>query len=194
MEKSIKSIWKDGFDNRTEWKNPKFKSFEKQKSFLVIDQIIKATETDNRNLIPVGILIVICISIWSYLSMAAYVLVLLTGMFFLNRNQINKFKKVTLDTNCYTYLISFRDTINETKVFYTKLLGIGLPLVSMPVLWIYLSSLENDVSLMLSFILTISVGLSFSLIGILSYRISIWINFRKLLKKLDKEISDLEVI
>ncbi len=194
MEKSIKSIWKDGFDNRTEWRNPKLKSFEKQKSILIVDQIIKATETDNRNLIPVGILIITCISIWSYLVLAAYALILLTGIFFINKNRINKFKQVTLDTNCCSYLVSFRKTINETIAFYTKLLGIGLPLVAMPVLWLFLSSLEKDVSLTLTFILTISLGLCFSLIGILSYRVSTWINYRKLLRKLDEEISDLEVV
>lgn len=192
MEKSIKSIWKDGFENRTEWKNPKLKNFEKQKSILIVDQIIKATETDNRSLIPVGILIVICISIWSYLALAAYALVLLTGIFFLNKNRINKFKQITLDTNCYTYLLSFRHAINQTIVFYTKLLGIGLPLVSMPVLWLFLSSFEKDISLPLTLILTLSLGLCFSVIGILSYRISTWINFRKLLAKLDREITDLE--
>ena len=194
MEKSIKSIWKEGFDNRTEWGIPKLTDFENQKSILVVNQIIKATETDNKNLIPMGILIVICISIWSYLAMAAYALVLLTGLFFLNRNRINLFKKMTLDTNCYTYLISFRNAINETIVFYTKLLGIGLPLILMPVLYLSISSLEKEISLKLTLILIISLGLCFSLLGVLAYKISVWINFRKLLTKLDEEIADLEAV
>ena len=121
----------------------------------------------------------------------------MTLLFFLNKKQLKSLDEITINTNNYQYLISYRKAIKRIISFTTKLIGFGLPLVVFPAYWFFFK--ETDVSqkffTLPSYsivLIVISIGLFLSALGILIYRLSTKIIYGNLITKLNEMIADME--
>lgn len=197
MERSIENIWKDGFKAEGSLSAPVISNLYQKKSKLIIDKIRTTSKKDNLSLIPVGLLLILVFVFIGKALLGAYIGVLIFSLFLLNRRNLSKLNKLNVTTNTYEYLIEFQLRLKELQIFYTRLLGIGLPLLIVPGYLLYfqgtalMRSLKNlDFEIQALIILLVSLTLSG--IGVLSYKLSTRIIYAGLMARLDDIISDMK--
>lgn len=197
MERSIENIWKEGFEAEKSFSLPVIKNLYTKKSKLVIDKIRATSKKDNISLIPIAILLFAALAYFDKILLGAYVGLLLLVLFILNRKKLKDLEQLDLTSNTYQYLVNYRSQLKGLEIFYTRLLGIGLPLLVIPGYWMFfrgtpvMSGFKSlDVSIQIVILVAISVVLSG--LGVGSYKLSNHMLYAKLKTRLGDIISDME--
>ena len=121
MEKSIETIWKDGFLNNDALVAPKLNNLYHQKSTHLVDKFKKMYRI-NWLVIIVFSCIVLPISILVEIPYLGIPMVLLfMGVLSMNRKLKRKLDKISYNKNSYQYLNSFNEWVKELVQLNTKL-------------------------------------------------------------------------
>ena len=200
MEKSIENVWTKGFENSNELLSPKSVNLYNQKSKLLIDKIKRTSQTDNKSLLPIAIVFAIGFGIAGHVLLGFYGMTLILGLFFLNKKLLSTLEKITITSNNYDYLITYKKAIDKIISSTYKLLGFGLPVIILIGLWLFFRTSSNYVSFMdETSILKLTLGILMiagivSLAAISVYKVANQILYRKHLNDLNTIISDLKNI
>lgn len=121
MEKSIETIWKEGFLKNDALLAPKLNNLYNQKSIHLVDKF-KRMYRINLNAIVVFACILIPISILVEIPyMGIPMALLFFGVLFINRKFRRKLNNIDTTENSYQYLISFHSWVKELVETNTKL-------------------------------------------------------------------------
>ena len=196
MENSIETIWTKGFLKEEALAAPRINNLYQKKSKLLIEKLKRTYKTDNRSIIPLAIISVVGFSLFGHVILGLYVMALMLGMFFLNKKKLASLERISINTTSFEYLLEYRKMFFQLKIFYTRLLGFGLPISGMIgyALFFWNSPLlEAFLQLELVYIVGILLGFSvvLSALGILAYRISLNLIYGKFIRKLEDMIEDM---
>lgn len=197
MEKSIESIWTKGFLKEEDLVAPKINNLYQRKSSLLIEKLKRTYKADNKSILPLAALSIIGFGFFGHLPTGLYVMSLLIGMFFLNKKKLESLERISINSTSYNYLLEYRKMFMQIKSFYTRLLGIGLPLAGLIGFSLFFwdsPALQEFLQLKAFQITGILLALSLVLsgIGILSYRLSLSLIYGSFVQKLEEMISDMK--
>ncbi|MCY2687618.1 hypothetical protein [Salinimicrobium sp. TH3] len=197
MENSIETIWTKGFLKEEALLAPRVNNLYNKKSSLLIEKLKRTYRTDNKSILPLAILAVIGFGIAGHLLTGFYIMVLMTGMFFLNRKKLASLERISIETSSYEYLLEYREMFLKLKRFYTRLLGFGLPVAGIAGYFLFFWNtplLHDFLQLDIIYILGILLGLSLllSAIGVMAYRLSLKLVYGRFIQKLDEMLTDME--
>lgn len=199
MEKSIESVWQNGFLDADELKVPKIKNLYNRKSTLVIGKI-KKTHKLHLLLREISATIwVVILALSGHITTA-----IVTGTLFrLMNNYYNSILKplklINKSKNSYDYLTTFRNKLHEITTKKLLFMGIICPLIYILFMYIFYNelgtyekniknlfgTLNNGSILLYSYIV---ISITMFLIAYLSEKAI----YRNSLKKLDEIIADME--
>jgi hypothetical protein len=198
MEKSIETIWKEGFLKNDALLAPKLNNLYNQKSKQLIEKIKKTTRVDNLSLLPIAFILLVVLSYLGFILAGIYASFLLIFLFFLNKKLLKSLNEININTNNHQYLIAYKNAIGKIISFTTKLLGFGLPLAVIPIYWLFFKETKAYQKLIAEtpffFIILFVIGIAIllSILGVLIYKLSTKIIYGNFITKLDEIITDIE--
>ncbi len=197
MERSIETIWKNGFNEGM--LIPRLNKLYQQKSTLLVEKVKRTYRNDNAVVPLMAAALAVAGYFTGYLYTGLYLLAMLMGLFVLNRQQLSKLEGVQLTDDLYVYLTTYRNTVQGIVRFYTRLMALGLPVAALPVLYVVLDQLQPGLwaelyakSAWSATGIMLLLALVFSGFGVAVYRMSTQALYGKQLEKLNEMISDLE--
>ena len=197
MDKSIEEVWSKGFEDEKYLIPPVIEDLYTKKSILTVDKLKSVSKKDNWSIIPLSIITLIFFVIESKLLFGFYISALMLSLFFLNRKKLKFLNTINTSQSCYEYLSKLQEMIKNNVRFTTRLLGIGLPFFGYVGLCIFIfeSNMENFIfdtySSKQLLIKSIIILVSLSFIGIISFRLSNYLVYGRLIKKIDEMIDEL---
>jgi len=197
MDKSIEEIWSDGIQNEKYLIPPVIDDLYNKKSILTVDKLKSVSKKDNWSIIPLSIITLIFFIIKSKLLFGLYISALMLSLFFLNRKKLKFLNTINTSQSCFQYLGKFQEMIKNNIKFTTRLLGIGLPFFGYVGLCIFIfeSNTENLILETYSskqlLIKSIIILMSLSVIGIISFKVTNYLVYGRLIKKIDEMIDEL---
>ena len=197
MDKSIEEVWSKGFEDEKYLIPPVIDDLYTKKSILTVDKLKSVSKKDNWSLIPISIITLIFFVIKSKLLFGLYISTLILSLFFLNRKKLKFLNTINTTQSCFQYLRKLQEMIKNNVRFTTRLLGIGLPFFGYVGLCIFIfeSNMENFIfdtySSKQLLIKSIIILVSLSFIGIISLRLSNYLVYGRLIKKIDEMIDEL---
>jgi|TARA_B110000091_G_scaffold129727_1_gene139281 hypothetical protein len=200
MDKSIEEIWSNGFENNKSLIPPVIVDLYNKKSILTVDKLKSVSKKDNWSIIPIAIITLIFFIINSKLILGLYISALMLTMFFINRKQLEFLDTINTSESCFEYLKKLQKWIKNNVKSYTLLLGIGLPLFAYVGFWIFILESNQYEYILESYSLkkrlttSIIILTTFSCIGIFSYRLSNYLIYGRLIKKIDEMIDELDLL
>jgi hypothetical protein len=200
MDKSIEEIWSNGFQNNKYLIPPVIVDLYNKKSILTVDKLKSNSKKDNWSIIPIAIMALIFFIINSKLILGIYISALMLSMFFLNRKQLEFLDTINTNESCFHYLKKLQKLIKKNVKFYTRLLGIGFPLFAYVGFCIFILESNQYEYILESYsfkkrlITSIIILTSSSFIGIVSYRLSNYLIYGRLIKKIDEMIDELDLL
>ena len=200
MDKSIEELWSKGFQDEKYLIPPVIDDLYTKKSKLTVDKLKSVSKKDNWSMIPLSIIILIFFIIKSKLLFGLYISVLILSLFFLNRKKLKFLNTINTSKSCYEYLSKLQEMIKNNVRFTTRLLGIGLPFFGYVGLCIFIfeSNMENFILETYSskqlLIKSIIILMSLLVIGIISFRLTNYLVYGRLIKKIDEMIDELNLL
>ncbi|MDB4497405.1 hypothetical protein N9254_08045 [Flavobacteriaceae bacterium] len=197
MDKSIEEVWSKGFEDEKYLIPPVIDDLYTKKSILTVDKLKSVSKKDNWSLIPISIITLIFFVIKSKLLFGLYISTLILSLFFLNRKKLKFLNTINTTQSCFQYLRKLQEMIKNNVRFTTRLLGIGLPFFGYVGICIFIfeSNMENFIfdtySSKKLLIKSIIILVSLSFIGIISLRLSNYLVYGRLIKKIDEMIDEL---
>ncbi|MDB2658492.1 hypothetical protein N9Y83_01025 [Flavobacteriaceae bacterium] len=197
MDKSIEEVWSKGFEDEKYLIPPVIDDLYTKKSILTVDKLKSVSKKDNWSLIPISIITLIFFVIKSKLLFGLYISTLILSLFFLNRKKLKFLNTINTTQSCFQYLRKLQEMIKNNVRFTTRLLGIGLPFFGYVGICIFIfeSNMENFIfdtySSKQLLIKSIIILVSLSFIGIISLRLSNYLVYGRLIKKIDEMIDEL---
>ncbi|QCK16612.1 hypothetical protein [Mangrovivirga cuniculi] len=197
MEKSIERTWKSAFKNN-ELLAPKLIGLYEKKSEMTIDKMMRRLKIDNLSLLAISAMVIIGGYVFNYLIEGIYGAAVILMIFGINWLMIRKADRVDLTNEPLTYLKSFMEWIKSTIKFYKVFMGVVLPVIVAPL--IYMISIKTDPiqtiiekdGLVPVVILIIILCVFFSLFSLLAYSVSNKMMYGSLINKMKGIIKDLE--
>lgn len=197
MEKSIEQIWNTGFLKDDKLLAPKINNLYNKKSRLLIEKLKRTYTIDNKSIIPLAVVFFAVSAFFEHYLLGIYIVILMLGMFFLNRKKLRELEKISILNSNYGYLLEYRQMLEALQSFYTKLIALGLPVAGMIGYYLYFRNtsmfnefLLQDLWFQLSIILGIAILLA--VIGVGAYRITTGIVYGSFLKKMNELIADMK--
>ena len=200
MDKSIEEIWSEGFQDEKYLIPPVINDLYNKKSILTVDKLKSVSKKDNWSIIPLSIITLIFFIIKSKLLFGLYISALMLSLFFLNRKKLKFLYTINTSQSCFQYLGKLQEMIKNNVKFTTRLLGVGLPFFGYVGLCIFIfeSNMENFIletySLKQLLIKSIILLMSLSVIGIISFRLTNYLVYGRLIKKIDEMINELDLL
>ncbi len=200
MDKSIEEVWSKGFQNNKSLIPPVIVDLYNKKSILTVEKLKSASKKDNWSIIPIAIITLIFFIINSKLILGLYISALMLSMFFINRKRLEFLNTINTSESCFQYLKKLQKMIKNNVNFYTRLLGIGLPLFAYIGFCIFISEsnqyehILETYSLKKILITSIILLTTFSFIGIGCYRLTNYLIYGRLIKKIDEMIDELDLL
>ncbi|WP_081208671.1 hypothetical protein [Salegentibacter sediminis] len=197
MERSIENIWKKGFKAEEKLSLPVISNLYKRKSGLIIDQISNTSKKDNLSLLPMAVVIFGVFAFIGKVMLGIYLAVFIIALFFLNKKMLNDLKDLDIKDNTYNYLLRYRNQVKRIIIYTTWLIGLGLPLVTLPAYWMFFRGTKvfakfKELDFTMEMLLIIGMAVFLSILGILSYRLVTKIVYGRLLARLESIIEDME--
>lgn len=134
MEKSIESIWKDGFIRSQEFIAPKLINLYNRKSEHIVDRFTRMFKI-NLLALAGGSFLVLALSWWvdiPYMGIGLFVLVNILA--FINYKLMNGLNEIDKNVNCYQYLTTFDKWLKQMISYNQKFARIFYPLALLSVL------------------------------------------------------------
>jgi hypothetical protein len=200
MDKSIEEIWSEGFQDEKYLIPPVINDLYNKKSILTVDKLQSVSKKDNWSIIPLSIITLIFFIIKSKLLFGLYISALMLSLFFLNRKKLKFLYTINTSQSCFQYLGKLQEMIKNNVKSTTRLLGIGLPFFGYLGLCIFIfeSNMENFILETYSskqlLIKSIIILMSLSVIGIISFRLTNYLVYGRLIKKIDEMIDELNLL
>lgn len=200
MDKSIEEIWSKGFEDDKYSIPPEIVDLYNKKSILTVDKLKSATKKDNWSIIPIAIITLIFFIIKSKLILGLYISILMVSLFFLNRKQLKFLNTINTSQSCFQYLNKLQKMIKNNVKFYTRLLGIGFPFLAYIGYCIFILGSEQEHYIRdtysLNRLVTTSIILliTFSFIGVSCFRLTNYLIYGRLIKKIDEMIDELDLL
>ena len=197
MDKSIEELWSKGFQDEKYLIPPVINDLYNKKSILTVDKLKSVSKKDNWSIIPLSIITLIFFIIKSKLLFGLYVSSLMLSLFFLNRKKLKFLNTINPSQSCFQYLGKLQEMIKNNVKFTTRLLGVGLPFFGYVGLCIFIfeSNMENFIletySLKQLLIKSVIILISLSVVGIISFRLSNYLIYGRLITKIDEMIDEL---
>ena len=122
------------------------------------------------------------------------------SLFFLNRKKLKFLYTINTSQSCFQYLGKLQEMIKNNVKSTTRLLGFGLPFFGYLGLCIFIfeSNMENFILETYSskqlLIKSIIILMSLSVIGIISFRLTNYLVYGRLIKKIDEMIDELNLL
>ncbi|SFN26966.1 hypothetical protein [Salegentibacter flavus] len=197
MERSIENIWKKGFEAEKGLSAPVVSNLYKRKSGLVIQQINSTSKKDNLSLLLIAVILLAIFAFIGKVILGIYVAVLIIALFFLNKKMLKGLETLDIRDNTYSYLLNYRIQLKRIMRFTTLLIGLGLPLVTIPAYWMFFQGTKmltkfRQLDLALEILLILGLAVFLSVLGILCYRLATKIVYGRLLARLESTIEDME--
>jgi hypothetical protein len=200
MDKSIEELWSKGFQDEKYLIPPVIDDLYTKKSILTVDKLKSVSKKDNWSLIPLSIITLIFFIIKSKLLFGLYVSSLMLSLFFLNRKKLKILNTINTSKSCFQYLGKLQEMIKNNIKFTTRLLGIALPFFGYVGLCIFIfeSNMKNFIletySLKQLLINSVIILMSLSVIGIISFRLTNYLIYGRLITKIDEMIDELDLL
>jgi hypothetical protein len=203
MEKSIEKIWNEAFINEDTLIAPKINVLYNQKSQSLISKIKRTYEIDNKGLLPMAVILVIGMSIFSEAIIGIYGAVLILCLYFYNRRLLNQFKAVDIKSDNLTYLKKYRGVITALTKSTKKLFVFAIPMAVLSIFAIayaikeksFLSKFISTDTTFLEFLgIGLTIAITVSIIGIFVFKLSTKILYASLISKLDAIIKEMELL
>ncbi|CAL65166.1 hypothetical protein [Christiangramia forsetii] len=199
MERSIENIWKEGFESDKSFKLPVVKDLYNQKSKLIIEKIKASSRKDNISLIPMTVLLFGLFIFLGKILLGVYIGFLLVLLFIFNKRMLKRLDQMDLTANTYLYLTSYYSKLKETQKFYTSLVGIGLPVITIPGYWMYFwgTPVMSDfmsLDLIFQILIVLATAVILSGLGVLCYKLSTQLLYAKSITRLEEIINDMEAL
>ena len=200
MDKSIEELWSKGFQDEKYLIPPVINDLYNKKSILTVDKLKSVSKKDNWSIIPLSIITLIFFIIKSKLLFGLYISALMLSLFFLNRKKLKFLYTINTSQSCFQYLGKLQEMIKNNVKFTTRLLGVGLPFFGYVGLCIFIfeSNMENFIletySLKQLLIKSVIILMSLSVIGIISFKLTNYLIYGRLLKKIDEMIDELNLL
>ena len=200
MDKSIEEIWSDGIQDEKFLIPPVIDDLYNKKSILTVDKLKSVSKKDNWSIIPLSIITLIFFIIKSKLLFGLYISALMLSLFFLNRKKLKFLYSINTSQSCFQYLGKLQEMIKNNVKSTTRLLGFGLPFFGYLGLCIFIfeSNMENFILETYSskqlLIKSIIILMSLSVIGIISFRLTNYLVYGRLIKKIDEMIDELNLL
>ena len=197
MERSIENIWEKGFEAENKISVPVISNLYKKKSGLIIQQISNTSKKDNLSLLPMAVVIFGVFAFIGKVMLGIYLAVFIIALFFLNKKMLNDLKDLDIKDNTYNYLLRYRNQVKRIIIYTTWLIGLGLPLVTLPAYWMFFRDAKvfakfKQLDFTMEMLLIIGMAVFLSILGILSYRLVTKIVYGRLLARLESIIEDME--
>jgi len=198
MEKSIETIWKEGFLKNDALLAPKLNNLYNQKSKQLIEKIKRTSRVDNLSLLPIAFILLVVLSYLGFILAGIYASFLLIFLFFLNKKLLKYLNEININTNNHKYLIAYKNAIGKIILFTTKLLGFGLPLAVIPIYWLFFKEtrayqkLIAETPFFFIILFVIGIAILLSILGVLIYKLSTKIIYGNFITRLDEIIADIE--
>jgi hypothetical protein len=200
MDKYIEEIWSEGFQDEKYLIPPVINDLYNKKSILTVDKLQSVSKKDNWSIIPLSIITLIFFIIKSKLLFGLYISALMLSLFFLNRKKLKFLYTINTSQSCFQYLGKLQEMIKNNVKSTTRLLGFGLPFFGYLGLCIFIfeSNMENFILETYSskqlLIKSIIILMSLSVIGIISFRLTNYLVYGRLIKKIDEMIDELNLL
>ncbi len=197
MEKSIENIWSQGFEGNEQIIVPKVVDLYNRKSQLLIDKLMRTIKMDLYSIIPVSI----GFGLWAYfhdsLEMTIFMVILLGIAFSLSLWQYKKVKSLDTSLDSYSYLITFRNTLQQMISFFTRFFVFGYPFLAFPVFWFMFKDEPWVGDLLAQSWQTIAIGglIAFFILaatGLFGYKLAVYVVYGKMFSRLKEIIADME--
>ncbi len=201
MEKSIEKIWNEAFINEDSLIAPQINDLYNQKSKSIINKIKRTYEFDNKGLIPMAILVIIGMAIFSQYIIGIYGAFLIMCLYFFNKSLLSRFNNLDIKSDNLTYLKNYRKIISSITKSTKNLFVFVLPLAVISIFGLAYSIRENSflskfISEETTLMQILGVGLIMavviSIICTVVYSISTRILYSTLFSKLDDIIIEME--
>ena len=200
MKKSIEEIWSDGFDNNNFSIPPVIVNLYDKKSILTIDKLKAATKKDNWSIIHIAIITLLFFIVKSKVIFGLYLATLMMSLFFLNRKRLQFLNTINTDQSCFEYLSKIQKMIKDNVKFYTRLLGIGFPFLAFIGYCLFILGTDQKDHILETYSIntmitsSIMILMSSSIIGVLSFRLSNYLVYGRLIKKIEEMIEELALL
>ncbi|MEL7146980.1 MAG: hypothetical protein AAFO69_11465 [Bacteroidota bacterium] len=204
MEKSIESIWKEGFFKETSVDIPKVNNLYNRKSIHLMDKLLRTLEIDLWSIVPVAIVITAGLVYQSgTLWIGLVTISACTALFFVGKAKVDQLKQLDKSSSCFHYLREVKKWIAQTVSYYTRLMAVGGPLFVLTVHLIILLTLPEGHQLTtvyerlgnsgtLWFIGLSMIATAFIVVAV--YRLAVKLVYGPTLKKIEMMLEDLEVL
>ncbi|TQV87194.1 hypothetical protein [Aliikangiella coralliicola] len=209
MEKSIETIWKEGFINSDALVAPKINDLYNQKSQNIVDKFHRMFTINRQAIIAGGIIILVASAIFGLPYLGAFIFFLLMALLAVGRDGMKKLEKLDKNTNSYEYLKAFSNWRKEAIAAYAKAYTYFYPLLFLGIAIRFMFS--NDAQAIINAIVVenpdiyhlfgipwfFTLGIAFitavlTYFGGALYRIDLDVVYGSSFKKLDDLIAEME--
>lgn len=196
----IEKMWKKGFQHqKVNINQEQMNKIMKGKSKNLVGRIKTTAKIDHYSTPILAALILTPTFYFEYYVLGTVIALVLLGLFIQNSIMLKKLDKVEFKDSTLIYLTEFRAFINYMKRYYTRLLAVGAPFLTVPafLLGFQLSGASYE-NLWFSENMAVNAGLVvvyliFSgLAAICFYHLGTKVLYGKKLRKLNEMIADLE--
>ena len=137
MTQTIENIWTDGFLKEQGPLMPKINNFYDQKSIHIASRILRKFKRDVWMLIPISLVLFVFNLIldndnsffWGTISVLPCL-----ALFYVGIKQFNSLRNINYGADCYDYLVSMRDKLNEITRYNKTLSTIMVSVYLFPML------------------------------------------------------------
>ena len=200
MDKSIEETWSKGFQDEKYLIPPVIDDLYTKKSILTVDKLKSFSKKDNWSIIPLSIITLIFFIIKSNLLFGLYISSLMLSLFFLNRKKLKFLNTINTSQSCFQYLGKLQEMIKNNMKFTARLLGVGLPFFGYVGLCIFIFESNRGNFILETYsskqllIKSVIILMYLSVIGIISFRLTNYLVYGRLIKKIDEMINELDLL
>ena len=206
MDKSIESIWKEGFLKNDALLVPKLNDLYNQKSTHLVDKFKRRFKINLKAIVIFSFIVLILSFLVGIPVMGVLMFFLFNGLVIVNNKLLKGLEKIDKNVNSYEYLKSFRDWLKEQISINRRMAGFYYPYIFIAlILGFWFSSFIQDeiignthnIYLVngIPVYWTISFLLITGLLAIFGGRIYTWevgVFYGNIINKLEELITDLE--
>jgi hypothetical protein len=145
MEKSIESIWKEGFLKNNESVVPKINNLYNQKSQSAVDKLMKIGKINLQAISVVAVIILIIAVFVGVPYMGVSLFILLSWVVFYGKRKAKSIKEIDKSLSSYQYLKEIDNWIKDVIAGYTKMYRFLYPAIFLIFTFgVWISKYENE--------------------------------------------------
>ena len=129
MNNSIETIWQHGFVDDMALIAPKVGDLYNRKSENLIDRFEFLFEKNQKAVLAAIWVVVIVLAIMGAPILGGFIACMLLSLVFVGKQQLVALKQITKDQNCYDYLVSFDNWLENAMKQYTQIYRVFYPLL-----------------------------------------------------------------